>query len=217
MKLVRKRDAPAKTGTPIIMFKQPEIPYGLTSRRASQIAAAKQRLPLPELMQRLGLGEHAKKSARCPFHDDQHNSFSVWQTSAGAWLFKCHADCGDGDEISFLSLYEKLPPGDAIKRYFDLAGLNGSSSVHAAEPFDWMACVDAFTDGDLEHLADWRGLSGLFCSWLRKQALVGSHHGRVAFPVHDDVGKIVGAHVLADVLRFIEERKIGKPVDQVAA
>ena len=161
----------------------------------AEIPEAKQRLPLPDLLNRLGLGDHAKKSARCPLHDDQHNSFSVWQTNGGAWFFKCHAGCGDGDEISFLELYEKLSPGDAIKRYFDLAGLNGSSSVHAAEPFDWMACVDAFTDGDLERLADWRGLSGLFCSWLRKEALVGSYQNRVAFPVHDDAGKIIAAHV----------------------
>jgi putative DNA primase/helicase len=146
-------------------------------------------------MNRLGLGDHAKKSARCPLHDDQHNSFSVWQSNDGAWFFKCHAGCGDGDEISFLGLYENLSPGVAIKRYFDLAGLNGSSSVHAAEPFDWMACVDAFTDGDLERLADWRGLSGQFCSWLRKHALVGSYENRVAFPVHDDAGRIIGAHV----------------------
>jgi len=97
-------------------------------------------------------------------HDDQHNSFSVWQSDNGAWFFKCHASCGNGDEISFLSLKEKLSPGDAIKRYFDLVGLNGSSSVHPAEPFDWTACVDAFTDTDLERLADWRGLSGPFCS-----------------------------------------------------
>ena len=161
----------------------------------TDISEAKQRLPLPDLLRRLGLDDHAKKSARCPLHDDQHNSFSVWQTN-GAWFFKCHAGCGEGDEISFLGLYEKLSSGDAIKRYFDLAGLNGSSSVHAAaEPFEWMACVDAFTDEDLERLGEWRGFSGAFCSWLRKQALVGLYQKRVAFPVHDDAGKIIAAHV----------------------
>jgi hypothetical protein len=174
--------------------------HSLTSRASgasgicAQIPEAKQRLPLPDLLNQLGLGDHAKKSARCPLHDDQHNSFSVWKTN-GAWFFKCHAGCGNGDEISFLQLYEKLSPGDAIKRYFDLAGLNGSSSVNAAKPFDWRDCVDAFTDGDLERLADWRGLSGIFCSWLRKQKLVGLFQNRVAFPVHDDAGKIIGAHI----------------------
>lgn len=164
-----------------------------TSRRAD-ISDAKRRLPLPELLHQLGLSDHAKKSARCPLHDDQHNSFSVWQTN-GAWFFKCHAGCGEGDEISFLGLHERLSRSGAIRRYFDLAGLNGSSSVNAVEPFDWSACVDAFTDEDLERLGDWRGLSGAFCSWLRKQALVGLYQKRVAFPVHDDAGKIIAAHV----------------------
>jgi len=44
---------------------------------AEKIAQAKRRLPLPELMAREGLSEHAKKSAHCPFHDDEHKSFSV--------------------------------------------------------------------------------------------------------------------------------------------
>lgn len=46
---------------------------------------AKRRLPLPGLMHELGLGQHAKKSARCLFHDDQRNSFSIWQRD-GAWF-----------------------------------------------------------------------------------------------------------------------------------
>jgi hypothetical protein len=47
--------------------------------RSDEIDEAKKKLPLPVLMHRLGGGEHAKKSARCPFHEDKHNSFSVWQ------------------------------------------------------------------------------------------------------------------------------------------
>ena len=50
---------------------------------ASRISQAKEILALPGLMRRLGLGDHAKKSAPCPFHDDQHNSFSVWQKETG--------------------------------------------------------------------------------------------------------------------------------------
>jgi len=45
----------------------------------NRVAEAKARLPLPELMSRCGLGDRARKSARCPFHDDLHNSFSVWE------------------------------------------------------------------------------------------------------------------------------------------
>jgi hypothetical protein len=79
------------------------------------IEEAKDRLPLPVLLHRLGLGEHAKKSARCPFHDDQRNSFSVWRNEAGRWFWKCHAGCGDGDEISFLEKHKSIPRrGDKV-------------------------------------------------------------------------------------------------------
>lgn len=55
---------------------------------------AKHVLPLPDLMARLGLGEHAKKSARCPFHDDQNSSFSIFQGEGGEWVWNCFAGCG---------------------------------------------------------------------------------------------------------------------------
>ena len=75
---------------------------------SDKIDEAKRRLPLPDLMARLGLGEHAKKSAKCPFHYDRHNSFSMWQADDGHYYFKCHAGCGQGDEINFLQLRYKV-------------------------------------------------------------------------------------------------------------
>lgn len=44
------------------------------------IKDAKRRLPLPELMRRLGLPEHAKKSARCPFHEAVLGAASVMKS-----------------------------------------------------------------------------------------------------------------------------------------
>jgi hypothetical protein len=93
---------------------------------SGDIEEAKRRLPLPELIQRLGLGDHAKKSARCPFHEDKHNSFSVWQKD-GAWFFKCHVCCGAGDEINFLEVHKHLSRSDATKLFLEMAGSNGSS------------------------------------------------------------------------------------------
>jgi len=66
-------------------FSNPVSPKLRTGWRAKErpamnrVAEAKARLPLPELMSRCGLGDRARKSARCPFHDDLHNSFSVWE------------------------------------------------------------------------------------------------------------------------------------------
>jgi hypothetical protein len=92
------------------------------------IREAKQRLPLPALMHRLGLGEHAKKSACCPFHDDQRNSFSVWRNGNG-WFFKCHAGCGEGDEITLLEKYRGVSNSDAIKLFLEIAGMNGTAPL----------------------------------------------------------------------------------------
>src|SRR5438876_9600655 len=91
------------------------------------IAEAKRRMALPALLHRIGLGEHAKKSARCPFHDDKHNAFSVWKNGSGLWFWKCHAGCGEGDEITFLEKHEGLSNGQAIRRYLELAGVKGAT------------------------------------------------------------------------------------------
>ena len=87
------------------------------------IGSAKQRLPLAALMHQLGLDDHAKKSARCPFHDDKHNSFSIWE-SDGVWFWKCHAGCGTGDEINFLEKHKAISRGHAIKLFLEMAGLH---------------------------------------------------------------------------------------------
>jgi DNA primase len=87
----------------------------------NDLADAKRRLPLPELLRFLNLSEHAKRSAKCPLHEDHSPSFSTWQNAQGAWLWKCHAGCGCGDEISFLERLYKLSRGAAIRRFVVLA------------------------------------------------------------------------------------------------
>jgi hypothetical protein len=153
------------------------------------IEKAKSVLPLRDLMARYGFGDRAKKSAKCPFHEDRHNSFSVWRSN-GSWRWKCHAGCGGGDEINFLRVHAELSQRDAIKRFLEMAGVNGSKP-----PFDWRACVDALTDDQLERFANWRGLSGEFCLWLRKHQLIGLCNECIALPVLDESGAVVAAQV----------------------
>ena len=162
---------------------------GGTARAMTPIEKAKSVLPLPNLMARYGLGDRAKKSAKCPFHEDRHNSFSVWRSN-GSWRWKCHAGCGGGDEIDFLRLHARLSPRDAIKQFLEMAGVNGSKPL-----FDWRPCVDGLTDDKLEGFANWQGLSGEFCSWLRKHELIALCKGCIALPVHDESGVVVAAHV----------------------
>jgi len=183
----------------------------------SDIAEAKRKLQLPALMHQIGLGEHAKKSARCPFHDDKSNSFSIFRTNGnGSWRWKCFACNEDGDEIDLLAKLENLSKGDAIRRYCELAGVNGSklpvgsafqkaNAVMQREPvptkqeaFNWQFCVDALSPEDLERLSKRRGLSPEFCAWLGEEKLIGLHDGLFAFPVRDAQNNVVGAHVRAD-------------------
>jgi CHC2 zinc finger len=166
----------------------------------SIIDEAKERLPLPTLMNQLGLGEHAKKSARCPFHEDKHNSFSVWQQIDGGWHFKCHAGCGTGNEIDFLQKHKGISQADATKLFLEIARVNGYAAHHptvndrpAKPQFNWRACVEALKPEHLERLADWRGYSGTCCSWLHQRALVGLYRDCIAFPIQDS-GKVVAAH-----------------------
>jgi CHC2 zinc finger len=163
------------------------------------IAEAKRRLPLPVLMNQLGLGQHSKRSARCPFHEDKRNSFSVWQSERG-WFFKCHAGCGEGDEINLLELHKCISRSDATKLFLEMAGVNGyapyaprDNQNGTAGAFSWRACVEAFTETHLQRLAEWRGLSRSFCYWLHQRALVGLYDGCFAFPIHES-GSVVAAH-----------------------
>jgi hypothetical protein len=164
----------------------------------SAIAEAKRKLPLPALLHQLGLGEHAKKSACCPLHEDRRNSFSVYKNAKGEFRFKCFAGCGGGDEINFLELSQHLSRSEATKLFLEMAGVNGARSPESQKEsrstFNWRECVESFTEKHVQKLARWRGYSIDFCRWLRKSDLVGLFNGCIAFPVHDHAGNVVAIH-----------------------
>ena len=172
---------------------------------STPIQQAKVRLPLPLLMERLGLGEHAKKNARCPFHDDGNPSFSAFQID-GRWFWKCHAGCGEGDEINLLETLKGLSRSEATKLYLEMAGCMPSTLANPTQilrpesnnglwvPNDWQQCVSALTRRDVERLANERGYSIDFCEWLRTHELVGLYKGCIACPVHSEAGSIIAIH-----------------------
>jgi CHC2-type zinc finger protein len=90
----------------------------------AKIDEARPGLPVPALMRRLGYDEkHIGKTALCPFHSDEHPSFSVFQSKNGkGWQWKCHVGCGYGDEIAFLVKHFNISRSEAIRRYLDMAG-----------------------------------------------------------------------------------------------
>jgi CHC2 zinc finger len=108
-----------------------------------KIDQAKRRLPLPELMAQVGLGDRAKKTAHCPFHDDEHKSFSVFQGNDGFWHYKCFAGCGDGNEIIFLSKLKGLPWSGAITLYLEMAGFPPSRPPKSRECHKFPRCPES--------------------------------------------------------------------------
>ncbi len=94
------------------------------------IQEAKQLLPLAALMAELGYGDRAKKSARCPFHDDHNPSFGIFEKD-GHWFFKCHAGCGAGDEIDFIQKALNIDKSAAIRHYKELAGVSEPLTTQA--------------------------------------------------------------------------------------
>ena len=167
----------------------------------------KERLPLPEIMARCGDGDRAKKSARCPFHEDGKNSFSVWQRD-GLWFWKCHAGCGEGDEIHYLQRKFAVDKAGAFAKWRELAGVNSDvATTHKVKPAppdakperdvsaDWRSYVAALADDHAAKLATRRGYSPEFVGWLRERELIGLHEGKLAVPVHNDAGAVVAFHV----------------------
>ena len=193
------------------------------------IDEAKQRLPMPALLDALGIPRKANGTPkRNPLREDDKNpSLSVFQEGA-LWFWKDHGTNRSGDEISFLEAFQSLTRADAIRRYLALAGVAEPGTSAPAKPIpppiskqasrgkpeepakaiDWPALVAALDDKQLAKLATWRGLSVEFCRWLRDNALVGSHKGRIAFPVHDSTGNVIAAHIrLGEPVKWIFEPK----------
>jgi hypothetical protein len=112
------------------------------SELRQKINEAKRRLPMPEMLSRLGLSEHAKTTARCPFpgHEDKHPSFSVFKGDDGFWHWKCHSRCGDGDEIMFLSKLKGLSLPMAMNLYLDMAGF---PSLRPSKSHEYPKCPES--------------------------------------------------------------------------
>jgi hypothetical protein len=171
-----------------------------------EITAAKQRLPLPDLLARYG---HACPShggsMKSPFRPDEKNpSFSVCSFSDG-WGWKDHGAGEDlkGDEITLIERLENLSTAEAVKRFLEMSGhyvalppgnRSGRAPVVPLAPFDWIGCAASFNQTAGEKLASWRGYSPALVEWLRSRSLLGMSRGQFALPVQKS-GAVIGAHV----------------------
>ena len=90
-----------------------------------EIAAAKQRLPLPDLLAQYGHATPAHGgSMKSPFRPDEKKpSFSIFRKADGyGWKDHGAGDDLKGDEITFVQFYENLTPAEAVKRFLELSG-----------------------------------------------------------------------------------------------
>jgi len=138
-----------------------------------KVAEAKRRLPLPALMERRGLRDHAKPSAFCPFHENTRTkAFSIFQDAHGLWRWKCHSQCGGGDEITFLERLDGLPRSEATRQYLEAAcveprlqpGLRSPSASTARQtppprPLPVFPAMENGRGDDLARLAKLRAVS----------------------------------------------------------
>ena len=176
----------------------------------ARVTELKRRCPMPVLLEKMGLGQCARKRARSPFREDKNPSWGIFERN-GAWSYKDQATGESGDEIALLALWkgwdEKRDFRRILNLYEELAGmpLSGgarqrSSDDDAPEPklFSWSSCTTAFSPAESCKLAEWRGYSREFCEWLRAENLIGLHDGHWALPVHSEGGAVLACHYRVD-------------------
>jgi hypothetical protein len=128
-------------------------------------------------------------------------SFRVCLQGANRGLYK---DFASGEKASrdLIGLWMKarcVPFKTALSEIAAFAGVAHSNGkeppVERIRPtFDWSACVRALTEERLAEIAEWRGYTIEFCRTLAADRQIGLYQDRIAFPVHDQAGNVVGPH-----------------------
>lgn len=168
-------------------------------------------LPMPELMVKLGMGDQAKPRAICSWHDDKNPFFGIFEKE-GLWFFKCHAGCGQSDEVDLLQKVLAIgTKGEAIRQYANLAGIREEraatvakrkgmtpgeflaetatllgatpAKTNGAEPDLPAAKIEPLNSKAITQLAKWRGYQTDFIAGLSLQGIVGMLDKHIAFPV----------------------------------
>jgi len=93
------------------------------NRRSKGIEAFKERIDIGKVISTYVAKEHEFGSywqGKCPFHNDQHPSFTVYQDTRSWYCFGCERY---GDVISFIQKIEKCDFISAIKKIEELTGV----------------------------------------------------------------------------------------------
>jgi hypothetical protein len=160
----------------------------------SNLDEAKARLRINDLWHLCGFPGKPEKSCRCPFHQDRHNSFSVFNDGLN---WKCFAGCGGGDAIDFLQRARDLTRPDACREFIRLVGGGGMAITHGSKRYGSKAQIagreirlDDAIPGDRKQ---WRTLAALrnvsvesIAIAVKRGLLVfGTFHGHAAWFITD--------------------------------
>jgi hypothetical protein len=157
----------------------------------SDIEQARQNLPLPELMEKMGFGEFAKSSVRSPFREEKSPSWGIYE-SGGRWRFKDHGTGEGGDEVDFIEKVEGLDRKAAMDRFCEIAGTQKRPQRQEQNPPSgkysfkgsmllWEKLRDAADNDFLSKLAIARGIEFTTMEWARDIGILGNKDGMPAF------------------------------------
>lgn len=135
--------------------------------------------------------------AKCPAHEDHEPSLSISEGADGRALLKCFGGCSTENVLVALGLTPcDLSPDTQPSGRSSATPRSPRLKVKQpeAQPFDWRACVEAFTEKHVEQIAESRGYSPDFVNELRHKGQIGIYNSLVAFPVHDRAGNVVAVH-----------------------
>ena len=153
-------------------------------------------MPLPRLLEALGLEESVKKSTRSPLRHDKKPSFSVFEFE-GKYFWKDHGNTDKGDEIDFLKAHYGYDFKQALKKWAELSGKRMDEEKFVKqENFESCFKHDSEVHSRIvKGLAEWRGYNESTCRWLVDHRHVGLHSNGLCFPILSALQKLKGVHV----------------------
>ena len=149
-----------------------------------EINEMKDRLPLPELMERLGYGsEFQKRSCRSPFREEKRPSFGIFPHQ-NRWFWKDHGVGESGDEINFIMKAKGCDEKQAIEFYQELIGAKQILENTKTRKLD---------NSVIDEVALWRGYKRTTVELLNQRKLLVSHDNKIAIPVKSG-RELIGYH-----------------------
>jgi hypothetical protein len=154
-------------------------------------------MPLPRMLEALGLEESARKSARSPLRHDKKPSFSVFEFR-GRHFWKDHGNTDKGDELDFLQQHYGMDFKQALAKWSEMCGKTMDEEKFVKRQEDFGSCFGLEPEGHVKLvgvLAEWRGYNESTCRWLIGHRHVGLYQGQVCFPILSALNVLKGVHI----------------------